>query len=603
MRTFFLFFFFLFLSQLKHVYGCPKISKTKSSSLTPQAWVEKSVNQLSLASRAGGTITNKVTIDDLATRKPSSKKPAVLTSPRSIKVCLEHGIDPAMLVPKAQSDFATPGLSQEHQRLKWEHYETIRLERVEVLNEARDEMDLEEGALDSAVRVPGVAGATGRGIDGSYLQPELSRNYSYDGAAVGRGGGRADALKASAVKEEERRLEAVRRRAEKQITAMELARERLEQRQELMEEKVRWAAALERERAKEKAARERERQREVYERSQAKKAEEARLLRQQQRDMEKRFKENDDNRRRKEEQEKAERVAKQRAEKEKAKKLTEFKQQTDAILNAQQAAILRKKEVMERRDAARQAFIEEERAETAVLNERKRLEFNRRREEAKARGEGALEFRRRIIMEKAAEVHHRQMTRAEDDEARRQLRAAQNAAKSVYQTEVYSEAQTAQKQKIDLLIEREKREEHRVKVIAERKKREAAMKSLQKSMSVDERREKVECMKRYKEYQNAQLLEKIERDTAKAKAVLAAKEELRKNRRETNRLLSLQREKLKQDMDRRAARSASSRGRRMSGGGGGGGGGGAAAGSGLGGGGGVRREGSAPPTRPRSAMR
>ena len=55
-----------------------------------------------------------------------------------------------MLVPKAQSDFATAGLSQEHQRLKWEHYENIRLERVEVLNEARDDMDLEVGALDSA---------------------------------------------------------------------------------------------------------------------------------------------------------------------------------------------------------------------------------------------------------------------------------------------------------------------------------------------------------------------------------------------------------------------------------------------------------------------
>jgi hypothetical protein len=44
----------------------------------------------------------------------------------------------------------------------------------------------------------------------------------------------------------------------------------------------------------------------------------------------------------------------------------------------------------------------------------------------------------------------------------------------------------------------------------ERKKHEASLKSLQKGMSVDERREKVECMKRYKEYQNAQLLEKIE---------------------------------------------------------------------------------------------
>ena len=76
-----------------------------------------------------------------------------------------------------------------------------------------------------------------------------------------------------------------------------------------------------------------------------------------------------------------------------------------------------------------------------------------------------------------------------------------------------------------------------------------------------------------------------ERDTAKAKAVLAAKEELRKNRRETNRLLSLQREKLKQEMDSRAARS---RTRRVSVSGGGGGAGG--------------RPGSAPP-RPQSAMR
>ena len=85
------------------------------------------------------------------------------------------------------------------------------------------------------------------------------------------------------------------------------------------------------------------------------------------------------------------------------------------------------------------------------------------------------------------------------------------------------------------------------------------MKSLQKSMSVNERREKVECMKRYKEYQNAQLLEKIERDTAKAKAVLAAKEELRKNRMETNRLLALQREKSKQEMDKRAKKSSRTR--------------------------------------------
>ena len=62
--------------------------------------------------------------------------------------------------------------------------------------------------------------------------------------------------------------------------------------------------------------------------------------------------------------------------------------------------------------------------------------------------------------------NHRQMSRAEEDEERRERKAAENAAKSAYKTEVYSEAQTAQKQKIDLLVEREKREEHRVKVTA-----------------------------------------------------------------------------------------------------------------------------------------
>ena len=91
-------------------------------------------------------------------------------------------------------------------------------------------------------------------------------------------------------------------------------------------------------------------------------------------------------------------------------------------------------------------------------------------------------------------------------------------------------------------------------------------------------------MRRYKEYQNAQLVEKIERETAKARAVVAAKEELRADRRATNRVLTLQRERLKTEMEaataarmRRSDRPGSAR-----------------AGAGA-------RAGSAPP-RPRSAM-
>ena len=509
-----------------------------------QAWVEKSVTKLTSGQSSEGS--RYVTLDDIAARAAGSKKPAVLTSPRSIKVCLEHGIDPAMLVPKAVSDFATPGLSLEHQRVKWEHYEDIRLERLEVLNEARHAMDPSEAAPTAQ-------------LSGFSTPTRLRRNPSSStvGSSPGSFGG--ESLRSTALKEEQRRLEAVRRRAEKRIAAMEVARERLEQRQMLMEEKVRRAAEAEQERATAKAIREREKQRVVFERAQAKKAADELELKQQQREMERRFRENEANRRRKEAQERAERVAKQRAEKEKKKKLVEFKQQTDAILEAQQAEILRKRELMERRDTARQAFIEEEKHAAAAASERRRQEFERRREEAKARGEQVLEIRRQTIMEKAAQVHQRQLVRAQNQDQERMHKAAQSANKALYQQQVYAEAQAIREEKIEAILMKEQREEERVRRIQERKLHEAAEKSLKKSMSVEERREKVECMKRYKEYQNAQLMDKIERDTARAKAVLAAKEELRKNRAETNRLLTLQRERLMQEMNKKErARSARS---------------------------------------------
>jgi len=541
------------------------------------AWVEQSVSQLSLAHRTGGR--RMVTIDDLAERLPSSKKAPVLTSPRSIKVCLEHGIDPAMLVPKSLADFADPRLSHEHQRLKWEHHESVRQERLEVLNEARDA--LPEAPMTAIAMVPGVAGASGR-HDG-FLQPELSRNFSSQDYSSGNGIG---VKAASTVKEEQRRLETVQRRADKEIAAMELARERLEQRQMVIEEKVRRAEQVEEERARERSKLDKQRQRETYARVQLKKAEEEQEQKEQRRDLERRFQLNEDMRRRKEEQEKEERAARQRAEKEKLRKVAEFKEQTDAILHTQAAAILRKKEVMERKDAARHAYMEEERTEMAVVSERRRLEFDRRREETKARSENVMDVRRRSIIDKAAEVHHRQLSRAEEVGERRMQKAADNALKSHYKAEVYEEARTAQRKKIDHLLDREQREEHRVQLIGERKKREAALKSLNKGISVDERREKVECMRRYKDYQNAQLLEKIERDTAKARAILAAKEELRATRRETNRVLNIQREQLRKDMDERAARAKARMNNR----------------SATPGPGGRAGRGTSQPPRPRSAM-
>ena len=99
----------------------------------------------------------KVTVNDLANRAPGTPPRAIITSPRSLRVCLERGVGPTMLVPRLWKSFAKPELSAEHVKVKWERHERTRLQRVVALNKARDA--LPEAPDEEAPRVPGVAGA------------------------------------------------------------------------------------------------------------------------------------------------------------------------------------------------------------------------------------------------------------------------------------------------------------------------------------------------------------------------------------------------------------------------------------------------------------
>ena len=70
------------------------------------------------------------------------------------------------------------------------------------------------------------------------------------------------------------------------------------------------------------------------------------------------------------------------------------------------------------------------------------------------------------------------------------------------------------------------------------------MQTLKKRLTLEEKMENVEMTERRRQYEAALLLEKIERDTARAKAVNAAREELAQQRRLENYELSLERELL-----------------------------------------------------------
>ena len=205
----------------------------------------------------------KVTVNDLANRAPGDTSAPILTSPRSLRVCLERGVEPGMLVPRLPESFAKPELSAEHVQVKWERHERTRLQRVVALNKARDA--LPEAPDEDAPRVPGVAGAglmtSGPLSSGASPGPSLvpvspartatpQHSMSSPYATPKRRAAplrptsapvraaRGDGAVISAVREDARRLEAARRRTENQLAVIAAAKRTAELRRAAAEAKL-----------------------------------------------------------------------------------------------------------------------------------------------------------------------------------------------------------------------------------------------------------------------------------------------------------------------------------------------------------------------------
>ena len=232
----------------------------------------------------------KVTVNDLANRAPGDPSAPILTSPRSLRVCLERGVEPGMLVPRLPESFARPELSAEHVKVKWERHERTRLQRVVALNKARDA--LPEAPDEEAPHVPGVAGAelmtsgspvpsgaspapsfapvsparTSPSLFGDVVTPKHSTSSPYATPKRRRAplrptsapahAVRGDSAAISALREEERRVEAARRNTEKQVMMMAAARRSADLRRAATEAKLARAQRKDEEREAEKAKKE-----------------------------------------------------------------------------------------------------------------------------------------------------------------------------------------------------------------------------------------------------------------------------------------------------------------------------------------------------------
>ena len=520
----------------------------------------------------------KVTVNDLANRAPGDPSAPILTSPRSLRVCLERGVEPGMLVPRLPESFARPELSAEHVKVKWERHERTRLQRVVALNKARDA--LPEAPDEEAPHVPGVAGAelmtsgspvpsgaspapsfapvsparTSPSLFGDVVTPKHSTSSPYATPKRRRAplrptsapahAVRGDSAAISALREEERRVEAARRNTEKQVMMMAAARRSADLRRAATEAKLARAQRMDEAREAEKARVERERCERAFAEVQHQKEAERRIAEAKRRESEARFTARQRASRENKEAEERARLERAAEEARRREKADAFRARTESIAENKARALRLKEREMREKEQNRMRAKEEEARALREQAEQKRRHFNGRLEKARSKHQSVTETKRLSIVRKTAKAEYRRMSAVEAEEAERQKRLSDLAEKQRERDARYDDAKRMERARSARLLRKREEEDTKLARAEEQRRKEFEMQTLEKRLTLEQKQENVEMTARRRQYEAALLLEKIERDTARAKAVNAAKEELAQRRRLNNDELRLERELL-----------------------------------------------------------
>jgi colicin import membrane protein len=188
---------------------------------------------------------------------------------------------------------------------------------------------------------------------------------------------------------------------------------------------------------------------------------------------------------------------------------------------------------------------------SAVREDARRLEAARRRTENQlaviAAAKRNAELRRAEAEAKLAR-EERKAEEREAERAKKELKRIEKALKKQRDRDKrYDDAKRMERSRSASIMLKHEEEDVRLARAEEERRKELEMQTLKKRLTLEEKMENVEMTERRRQYEAALLLEKIERDTARAKAVNAAREELAQQRRLENYELSLERELLHAD--------------------------------------------------------
>lgn len=413
----------------------------------------------------------------------------VINSPRSLEACLRSGLDPAELYPKSRNFFKSKDLSKEMLEIKIESYDKKRNDKIEIVRNERNKI------LSYAEK--------------KKLELSMTSGVKHDLTATAQDFG--DKNKGSAMLEmEERRMEALRRRQEKELNKI-IEREQTMAELQLKikraeEEEIRKKKLHEKKVAESKAAEEKKKAQMVLEAKQLEleEAEKKRELARKEAEVEEKIKKN----RLKVERQIA-KEARMRDE-ERKMKVEEYRKKTESLIKAQEDLAERNRLKMLEREARIMSQLEEKK-------EQKRQEVQKARDEAQQRIEEALH--------KHHELHEAKKAAFDQNQREAAIRAKENAI--LERERLKKQADDRDKRnttRLGRLIDAYKtRREHRDDIsnrraekdkgfdrIKEQRDAQTAMLKFSTDLKLQDKQDNVERIARVNEFRRLQTLQKIE---------------------------------------------------------------------------------------------
>ena len=445
----------------------------------------------------------------------------VVLTPRSAESCLKHGINPESLRIRDLDSFKESGIDQAVQRMRHEAYSQRRHEYMKVVRAARKKLYSQQAA-----------GSKGDSKAAAAARAQMEQENS---ALIELEQSRLVKLQARQQKEVENMLQF---ELKMNAVAQEVARkmEKEEKREQKRErEKMKRAKAMAEER------RMRELNRQAQEDAEEEKRQQSAYAM---------FLKDKEKAEQQARRDKLRKIEAREREIERNRKAEEYREETAAILKAQQDAIMERLKEMGKAEKVRSDLVEKKRRETKkkVMAERKaakiRIERNlqaardieiKKREDFELKQQQVAEQRRRLDM--AADQEMMLQTKQQELLTRKRQMVLEETR---YEEEMRKEELLAQQEAMDENLRR----------IEAGRQRERQLKKEVKLLNMQMKQDTVERMKRVEEYKRLETIRHLKEQEDRTNKMLAQKQQILMQRKKAGVDAKLQRDKIQGAMEK-----------------------------------------------------